>query len=98
MMVCAVLAEGCAEPLRKRLPQILPPLLAALTDPEGEVRGSAAFALGQFSEYLQPDITRHYQQVLPGVFQLLQDPSADVQERACYGECRGAHRLGACCW
>lgn len=73
---------------------MLPPLLAALTDPEGEVRGSAAFALGQFSEYLQPDITRHYQQVLPGVFQLLRDPSADVQERACYGECRRAG-LGA---
>jgi hypothetical protein len=68
------------------LKQVLPALLAALRDPEGEVRGAAAFALGQFSEHLQPDITHHHQQVLPGVFRLLQDPNTEVQERACYGE------------
>lgn len=86
MMVCAVLAEGCSEALRKRLPQVLPLLLAALQDPEGDVRGVAAFALGQFSEYLQPEILEHYQEVMPGVFRLLGDPNHDVQERACYGE------------
>lgn len=69
-----------------RCSQVLPGLLGALTDPEGDVRGAAAFALGQFSEYLQPDITHHHQAVLPAVFRLLQDPSTDVQERACYGE------------
>jgi HEAT repeat protein len=69
-----------------RAVQVVPALLHALTDPEGDVRGAAAFALGQFSEYLQPDITSHHQEVLPGVFRLLQDPSMDVQERACYGE------------
>jgi HEAT repeat protein len=66
--------------------QILPGLVAALSDPESEVRAAAAFALGQFSEYLQPDITAHHAVVLPAVFKLLQDPSAEVQERACYGE------------
>jgi hypothetical protein len=69
--------------------QVVPALLHALTDPEGDVRGAAAFALGQFSEYLQPDITSHHKEVLPGVFRLLQDPSMDVQERACYGESTG---------
>lgn len=67
------------------LPQLLPLLLAGLADPQGEVCGVAAFALGQFSEYLQPDILAHYQAVMPGVFSLLRDPDHDVQERACYG-------------
>eukprot|EP00878_Enallax_costatus_P019883 GHUV01020993.1.p1 GENE.GHUV01020993.1~~GHUV01020993.1.p1 ORF type:complete len:804 (+),score=291.15 GHUV01020993.1:1449-3860(+) len=84
MMVCAVSAEGCSEALRKRLPQVLPLLLTALQDPEGDVRGVAAFALGQFSEYLQPEILEHYTEVMPGVFRLLGDPNHDVQERACY--------------
>lgn len=86
MMVCAVSAEGCSEALRKRLPQVLPLLLSALQDQEGDVRGVAAFALGQFSEYLQPEILEHYKDVMPGVFRLLRDPNHDVQERACYGE------------
>jgi hypothetical protein len=75
---------------------VLPGLLGALTDPEGDVRGAAAFALGQFSEYLQPDITHHHQAVLPAVFRLLQDPSTDVQERACYGEAWERGQEG--CW
>jgi hypothetical protein len=51
-----------------------------------QVRGKAAFALGQFSEYLQPEIMAHYQEVLPAIFQLLQDTTPEVQERACYGK------------
>ena len=51
-----------------------------------QVRGKAAFALGQFSEYLQPEIMAHYQEVLPAIFQLLRDTTPEVQERACYGE------------
>eukprot|EP00879_Flechtneria_rotunda_P022035 GHRR01023243.1.p2 GENE.GHRR01023243.1~~GHRR01023243.1.p2 ORF type:complete len:106 (+),score=37.00 GHRR01023243.1:245-562(+) len=85
-MVLAVLAEGCAQPLKKRLTQALPLLLSAMTDQTGQVRGAAAFALGQFSEYLQPDIMQHYEQVMPGAFSLLHDADSAVQERACYGE------------
>lgn len=94
MMVCAMLAEGCAEALRKRLEQVLPPLLTALADPHRDVRGAAAFALGQYAEHLQPDVSQHYQQVLPPVFQLLQDADASVQERACYGAASSAAFLG----
>jgi HEAT repeat protein len=76
--------------------QVLPSLLAALTDPEGEVRGAAGFALGQFSEYLQPDITHHHAAILPAVFGLLQDADTDVQERACYGELNIKSQAGTC--
>jgi HEAT repeat protein len=59
MMVCAVLAEGSAEALRKRLGQVLPALLAGLADPHHDVRGAAAFALGQFAEWLQVGVLLH---------------------------------------
>jgi hypothetical protein len=76
--------------------QVLPSLLSALNDPESEVRGAAGFALGQFSEYLQPDITYHHAAILPAVFGLLQDPDTDVQERACYGELNIKPKAGTC--
>lgn len=63
----------------------MPRLLVALADPHPEVRGSAAFALGQFSEFLQPDILTHYEQVIPAVLSLLKDSTDEVQERALYG-------------
>lgn len=78
--------------------QVLPALLSALSDPESDVRGAAAFALGQFSEYLQPDITQHHQAVLPAVFKLLQDPDNNVQERACYGEWKTMAGPRGCTW
>lgn len=86
MLGLAVMAEGCAEPLRKRLQTALPLVLSLLSDGSSEVRGAAAFALGQFSEYLVPDVMQHYKDVMPAVFRLLRDPDQEVQERACYGE------------
>ncbi|WIA30405.1 hypothetical protein OEZ86_000490 [Tetradesmus obliquus] len=84
MLGLAVMAEGCAEPLRKRLQTALPLVLSLLSDGSSEVRGAAAFALGQFSEYLVPDVMQHYKDVMPAVFRLLRDPDQEVQERACY--------------
>jgi HEAT repeat protein len=89
MYALAVMAEGCSEPLRKRLHQALPLVLSLLADDSSEVRGAAAFALGQFSEYLVPDVMQHYKDVMPAVFRLLRDPDQKVQESACYGESAG---------
>ena len=44
------------------------------------------------SEYarwlVQPDIIEHYEQVLPRLFQALDDPTADVQEKSVYALAR----------
>eukprot|EP00798_Chlamydomonas_sp_ICE-L_P021936 gene21936-28982_t len=81
MTVLAVASEGCAESMRKQLKLVLPMVLQGL---QQSVRGAAAFAMGQFSEFLQPDIVEHYQTVLPAVFTLMHDNTPGVQERACY--------------
>jgi len=85
MTVLAVMCEGCAELLRKRLEEdILPLVLAGLRDPDQNVRGAAAFAIGQMSEFMAYDVVSHYAAVLPAVFAIMADPDPIVQERACY--------------
>lgn len=76
-----VIAEGCAEVMRKRLKELLPVILAGLRDGDKEVRGQSAFALGLFAESLQPEMVEHYEQVLPPVFDLLKDLDDEVQVR-----------------
>ncbi|GLC39350.1 hypothetical protein PLESTB_000894500 [Pleodorina starrii] len=80
----AVIFEGCAEPLRKRLKDVMPLLLAGLRDGEAAVRGAAAFSLGMAAEFLQPDIVEYYKEVLPLLFPLIAEGNADVCERTCY--------------
>jgi hypothetical protein len=50
----------------------------SLNDMKG-VRGAASFALGQFAEHLQPEISEHYERVLPCIFAVLGDAVPDVQ-------------------
>lgn len=62
--VIGVVVEGCAEALRPRTAELLTPLVGALGDQSEEVRGSAAFSLGQVAQHLQPDAARHHGTVL----------------------------------
>ncbi|CAH1443872.1 unnamed protein product [Lactuca virosa] len=51
----------------------------AVRDPEQVVRGASSFALGQFAEYLQPEIISHYESVLPCILNGLEDSSDEVK-------------------
>ncbi|KAJ1444061.1 armadillo-type protein, partial [Ochromonadaceae sp. CCMP2298] len=63
-----VIAEGCVEVLRTSLGDILPRLLQLLSDPHPPVRESACFALGEFSNFCQPDILHHHRAILGALF------------------------------
>uniref|UniRef100_A0A8C3ITC4 Importin 4 n=1 Tax=Chrysemys picta bellii TaxID=8478 RepID=A0A8C3ITC4_CHRPI len=66
LMVVAVLAEGCGDHIRTRhLQPLLGVICQSLADESLVVRSAALFALGQFSENLQPDITAYVGEVLP---------------------------------
>ncbi|KAH1182212.1 importin-4 isoform X1 [Mauremys mutica] len=66
LMVVAVLAEGCGDHIRTRhLQALLGVICRSLADESLVVRSAALFALGQFSENLQPDITAYAGEVLP---------------------------------
>ncbi|KAL0602788.1 Importin-4 [Plecturocebus cupreus] len=66
LLVLAVLSDGAGDHIRQRL---LPPLLQivckGLEDPSQVVHNAALFALGQFSENLQPHISSYSREVMP---------------------------------
>jgi len=79
-----VIAEGCSEPLREHLSDLMPHVLAAAGDVDAQVRECACFALGQISEHCQPEILAYSSQILPIVFSLLDDATMSVQATSCY--------------
>ena len=82
--IVGIIAEGCSDSLKPKLDGILPALLGAMVDSDVFVREVACFALGQFAEYLQPDVLHYNQSVLPVIAQALEDPEENVRNTACY--------------
>ncbi|EDV52062.2 importin-4 isoform X2 [Drosophila erecta] len=67
-----VIAEGCSEAIgNKYLEVMLNIVKAGIFDSVMLVRVAAFFALGQFSEYLQPTICKYAPQILPVLFDYL---------------------------
>ncbi|XP_011501436.1 PREDICTED: importin-4-like [Ceratosolen solmsi marchali] len=76
----AVLAEGCSEYIRnKYLETFLKCICEGITNSAPVVRNAALFALGQFSEHLQPEISRYADELLPILFQYLSQISAQIR-------------------
>lgn len=66
LMCMAVLAEGCADHIRtKMLSSMLQTVCRLLSDNNQVVRSAALFALGQFSEHLQPDVSKFHAELMP---------------------------------
>ncbi|ESN91050.1 hypothetical protein HELRODRAFT_104231 [Helobdella robusta] len=71
-LAVAVSTEGCSENIRIRhMKKLLRSIYKGMLDEASEVRNSAMFALGEFSEYLQPDISKFSQELLPLLFDCL---------------------------
>lgn len=69
----AVIAEGCSTTIcKKYLKPLLDCIKTGITDNNPIIRNSALFALGQFSEHLQPEISQYSEEVLPILFNYLQ--------------------------
>lgn len=79
-----VIAEGCSEPLREHLNDVMPLVFQAAGDADAQVRECACFALGQLSEHCRPEILGYSSQILPIVFKLLDDSTVSVQATSCY--------------
>lgn len=71
-LALAVIAEGCAEHIRtKYLSAFVQCICAGIKHPLPFVRNSALYAVGQFSEHLQPDINKYAGEILPVLFEYL---------------------------
>ncbi|XP_067929323.1 importin-4-like [Watersipora subatra] len=61
-----IIAEGCSEHITsKYLEQFLERVVKGFDDPHPGVRNGALFALGQFSEHLQPGIVKYANDLVP---------------------------------
>ncbi|KAL1006374.1 hypothetical protein UPYG_G00071530, partial [Umbra pygmaea] len=66
LMCLAVLAEGCADHIRtKMLSSMLHTVCLSLSDSNQVVRSAGLFALGQFSEHLQPEVSKYCAELMP---------------------------------
>ncbi|KAK2966659.1 hypothetical protein RJ640_002357 [Escallonia rubra] len=92
--VLGVISEGCLDLMKDKLEPILHIVLGGLRDQEQMVRGAAAFALGQFAEYLQPEIVAHYNIVLPCILNALKDASGEVKEKSYYALAAFCENMG----
>lgn len=73
LIAIAVMAEGCSEYIKKQghLASLLQHVYNSMSDREPIVCNAALFAVGQFSEYLQPDINQFSSQLLPSLLDYL---------------------------
>lgn len=70
----AVIAEGCSEAIcSKYIRPLLDCIKMGIVETNPIIRNAALFALGQFSEHLQPEISQYAEEILPILFQFLQE-------------------------
>ncbi|XP_065827818.1 importin-4-like [Oscarella lobularis] len=66
LIALAVLAEGCRDFIRRNcLEDFVSTACTCVRDGERVVRNAAMFALGQFSEHLQPEVSSYSDTILP---------------------------------
>jgi len=76
----AVSAEGCQDHIRKKyLNNFLQSLGNGIRSEQQIVRNSALYMLGQFSEFIQPEISNYAGDILPVLFQYLDTAFAGLK-------------------
>ncbi len=79
-LALAVIAEGCAEHIRtKYLSAFVQCICTGIKNPVHSVRNSALYAVGQFSEHLQPDINKYANDILPILLAYLSDTCTQLR-------------------
>ncbi|EDW23754.1 GL23755 [Drosophila persimilis] len=72
-MCIAVISEGCSEYIKRNNLEILLSLIIqrGVIDPDPRVHNVAFFALGQFTEHMQPEISTFAPQIMPVVLDFI---------------------------
>lgn len=60
VLAMGIMSEGCAEPMKKRLGEIVPNIISAFDDPEDVVKQAAGLTTGYCAQYLLPQITDYH--------------------------------------
>ncbi|XP_035226017.1 importin-4-like isoform X2 [Stegodyphus dumicola] len=80
-LAISVIAEGCSEFIRnKYLQSFIHVICRGIKDQNAIVRNAALYAVGQYAEYLQPEISTYAPEVLPILFEYLQQTCMLLQQ------------------
>jgi hypothetical protein len=72
LIAIAVMVEGCSVHIKNHhLPALLQIVYRGVRDEQKVVRNASLFAIGQFSEHLQPQIAEYSGELLPVLFQFV---------------------------
>ncbi|XP_045465050.1 importin-4-like [Harmonia axyridis] len=96
----AVLAEGCSECIRnKYLEAFINCVCDAIKDNNTIVKNAAFFALGQFSEHLQPEVSMYAEKLLPLLFEFLNHVYNEMEKEKTESKCldRLFYAIGTFC-
>ncbi|XP_022227967.2 importin-4-like [Drosophila obscura] len=79
-MCMGVISEGCSEAIKRKYLEIMVNIIIqrGVVDHDFRVRNAAFFAIGQFSENMQPEVSEYAMQILPVLFDLLHQLMVDI--------------------
>lgn len=80
----SAIADGCSESIRDEIQDFIPYLVQCFNDPEEIVQRGACVLLGNFSQYLKPEILDYHHTLLPCIINAIVNGSERVKESACY--------------
>jgi len=80
----SVVSQGCQDPMKERLGDLLPIVFGAIGDPHASVGDVACICLVQFARYLQPEIFEHHSTLIPNLIALMSSPRLRIKESACW--------------
>ena len=79
-----IIAEGCLEPVKANLEQVVSLIGSGFSDPSRLVRGCAILAISSLAEFCQPEILTYHDKVLPFIINNLDDKSFEIKEKSAY--------------
>lgn len=80
----SALPNGCCEQMLPAIPQLMPYLQASFDDTDPVVRQAGCILLGQFADFLNPDILEYHETCLPLAYRAMCEEDTEIQERALY--------------
>ena len=79
-----VVAEGCQEPAKANLEQIIALIGSGFNDQSKVVRAAAILATSSLAEFCQPEILEHADKLVPFIIHNLDDKSFEIKEKSAY--------------
>ncbi|KAF8820456.1 HEAT repeat-containing protein, partial [Cardiosporidium cionae] len=84
LILLGVMSEGCRSIMKNQLNNFLPFVYKSFEDASPKIKGAAATCLGQFADYLQPEIWKYHAQIMHHLMKLVSSEDIKVQEKGCY--------------